>query len=315
MDFYRFFLHDIEIYLQEIVDAVITGDAADPRSKELPRRWGVGFHGWAKCLAYDVRSERCELGDIVLGDEGSREGVTPSVDIMDLGGMTDTDEFDGRTLLLDFTGMEQPAIFYLLKCLREKHRVRRLFGAYTEPLRYRAAAGPPFEEAFDLTEEFIEFRALPGFLRPYDRGRGRQLVVYMGFEGRRFLKVLEEVNPQPRHTHAVFGIPAFQPGWQYLTLGSNQTALEISRAELHRAEANNPFDAFDVAERVAGGTRDFQLVLAPIGTKPHAVGAALYALRHDEALLIYDFPIKHRLFRTEGVGKTSVYDLTEIVLE
>ena len=173
---------------------------------------------------------------------------------------------------------------------------------------------PLFEEAFDLTEEFIPFKALPGFVRPYDPDLEQLLLVYMGFEGRRFLKVFEEVNPKPRRTHAVFGIPAYQPGWQYLTLGSNQQALEASCAVLHRAEANNPFDAYRIAHRVADTYRDLQLVLAPIGTKPHAVGAAVFAIQNQAAIIAYDFPIKQRVFRTEGTGKSSVYNLTELLL-
>jgi len=314
MNFNRYFLPDVEGDLLNIVDFVIVGPGGDDRSAELPRRWAGGFKGTARCLPYEVRSERCALLDMELADEVGRQNAQPSADIVELYGMVEGADLNGKNVLIDFTGMEQPAIFYLTKCLREHRRARRIFGLYTEPLLYKTLPGPPFEEAFDLTEEFIAFRALPGFVRAYDRRRGRQLLVYMGFEGRRFLKVFEEVNPGRRHTHAVFGIPAFQPGWQYLTLGSNQAALEISRPTLHQAEANNIFDAHEIACRVADTYPDLQLVLAPIGTKPHAVGAAICAAQREDVLIIYDFPIKQRFLRTVGVGKTSVYNLTELLL-
>src|SRR5438128_7917368 len=111
---------------------------------------------------------------------------------------------------------------------------------------------------------------MPGFVRKHDPERKRQLLIFMGFEGRRFIKILEEVDHDPSYVHAVFGIPAFQPGWQYVTLGTNQAALERSRARLYRAEANNVFDAYETADRVQAGCPTHQLIVAPIGTKPHA---------------------------------------------
>jgi len=281
----------------------------------LPTKWARRFKRSARCLPYDVRKEHCGFVDFVLGDEGARKDARPSMDITDLYGVLNSQSFEGAKVLIDFTGIEQPALFFLLKCLHEQKRIGGVFGLYTEPLRYRTIPGLATQDEFDLTEEFISFRALPGFLRRHDPSRTSTLVVYMGFEGRRFVKVLEEVNPERGGTHAIFGLPAFQPGWQYLTLGSNQAAIEASRALLYRAEANNPFDAYEVAKLIAESYPTSQLVLAPIGTKPHAVGVALYAARHEDTLLIYDFPIKQRTFRTEGVGKTSVYALTELMLK
>ncbi len=311
----RFWLNDIEDALRSVVDVVVVGAGADDRSAELPRRWEGTFRGSVRCLPYDVRNERCGWAEVGCGDQQSRKNCLPDMDIADLYNVLLDAELQHKTVLVDFTGMEQPAILFLLKCLSEQKQVRRVFGAYTEPLRYRTANRGDTREDFDLTEEFIEFQAVPGFVRPHQRDRKSQVVVYMGFEGRRFVKVLEEVNPEPGNTHAVYGIPAFQPGWQYLTLGCNQAALEQSHAILHRAEAADVFDAFDVAADVAESNRDLQVVLAPIGTKPHAVGAALYVIRHEEALLVYDFPIKQRMFRTEGVGRTYIYNMTEYLVK
>lgn len=314
MNLGRYFIESVEEELLTLVDTVFVGPAGDPRSAELPRRWSGRFFGAAYCLSYEMRGQRCGLQEISIGDVVARQQSAPTADITQLYRMLERLELDGKTILVDFTGMEQPAIFFLFKCLRDQRSARRVFGLYTEPLRYRTRPGSSPEEAFDLTEEFIDFQALPGFVRRHDPGRRRQLLVYMGFEGRRFTKVLEEVDHDPRYVHAVFGIPAFQPGWQYLTLGSNQAALERSRAELHAAEANNVFDAYEVAEKIGRTYTDYQLVMAPIGTKPHAVGSGIYASLHEDSLLIYDFPIKQALFRTEGVGKASVYNLSELIL-
>lgn len=314
MIFNRYFLEDVEADLLNLVDLIIVGSESDERSSSLPRKWQGKFRGKTHCLPYDVKTENCALIEIELGDESGRQNAQPLADITELYGMLESTSLANRNILIDFTGMEQPAIFYLLYCLREQKQVSRIFGLYTEPLRYKTLPGLLFEEIFDLTEEFVPFKALPGFVRPYDPDKDQLLLVFMGFEGRRFLKVFEEVNPKQRRTHAVFGFPAYQPGWQYLTLGSNQQALEASRAVLHRAEANNPFDAYRIAVRVAEIYPRLQIVVAPIGTKPHAIGAAVFATRNQDAIITYDFPIKQRVFRTEGAGKSSLYNLTELVL-
>jgi hypothetical protein len=314
MIFNRYFFEDIEGVLLSLIDVVIVGSEADERSSMLARKWQKKFGGKTHCLPYDVKTENCALIEISLGDEVARQSSKPITDITDLYAMLGSVNLAGQNVLIDFTGMEQPAIFYLLYCLRQQRLVKGVFGLYTEPLRYKTFSGPLFEEAFDLTDEFIPFKAVPGFVRPYDRSKEKLLLVFMGFEGRRFLKVFEEVNPKQRRTHAVFGIPAYQPGWQYLTLGTNQQALEASRAMLHRAEANNPFDAYEIALRVFQSYPEAQLILAPIGTKPHAVGSVMFANRYADTIITYDFPVKQRIFRTEGVGKTSVYNLTEVIL-
>lgn len=310
----RYFLPDVESDLLKLVDLVLVGTAPDDRSRELPRLWAKQYKKESKCISYDTKSERCGYHSFNLGDETVRTTAKATNDITSLYGELDSDSLNGKNILIDITGMDQPAMFFLLKCLREQKRAKRVFGVYTEPLKYKTNPSQTSGDEFDLTEEFVAFRSLPGFLPAYDRRKGKQLLVFMGFEGRRFTKVFEEVNPEPNCTHAVFGIPAFQPGWQYLTLGSNQAACELSHTHLHRAEANNPFDAFDVATEISESYPHLQLVLAPIGTKPHALGAALYAARHNDAVLIYDFPIKQKLLRTLGVGKSSVYNLTELVL-
>ena len=47
--------------------------------------------------------------------------------------------------------------------------------------------------------------------------------------------------------------------------------------------------------------------IAPIGTKPHAVGALLYALEEKtNCQIIYDHPTPRKV-GTSGIGKTHLY--------
>jgi len=45
-----------------------------------------------------------------------------------------------------------------------------------------------------------------------------------------------------------------------------------------------------------------KIKLAPVGTKPHAIGAMLFAIKHPKDVeLVYDNP-KRKIVRTDGIG-------------
>lgn len=226
----------------------------------------------------------------------------------------------GNDVLVDITGISQPALFFMLKLFFEDVRPQRLFFAYTEPLKYKARELPSSEDVFLLTERFIGLRALPGFIREPTPGKRTTIVLLVGFEGKRAKYVCEALDAKSDDIRVVLGFPGFRPGWQYLAYGSNQSLFEYYQAQrfVSLAAANDPFEAYNAlgdihTNEVASGT-GAELVLAPVGTKPHSVGAALFALRHSEATrLIYDFPVKARGYRTEGCGTTWVYNLSAFV--
>ena len=227
----------------------------------------------------------------------------------------------GSNLLVDITGISQPAIFFLLKVLREDVRPARLFFAYTEPYRYKAKDWPTSEDVFELTERFIGLKALPGFIKKPVRDRRLIVVLFIGFEGKRAKYVCDTMEVSSDDIRVVFGLPGFRPGWQYLAYGSNQSMFEHFQAYrfLWRAAANNPFEAYNAVDEIRvnliqSGLSDFEIAVAPIGTKPHAVGAAIFALHNPlVARLVYDFPVKARRYRSEGYGATWIYNLTELV--
>mgnify|MGYP007065263690 FL=1 len=54
------------------------------------------------------------------------------------------------------------------------------------------------------------------------------------------------------------------------------------------------------------------MIIAPIGTKPHVIGAILYAIKNpDRVELLYDNP-KRTLHRTNGIGRVICCDVTRL---
>ena len=51
------------------------------------------------------------------------------------------------------------------------------------------------------------------------------------------------------------------------------------------------------------------MIVAPIGTKPHALGAVLYYLDHSRTVeVLYDHPVRKER-RTLGTSRVCLYDL------
>ena len=57
------------------------------------------------------------------------------------------------------------------------------------------------------------------------------------------------------------------------------------------------------------------MIIAPLGTKPHAIGAILYAIKNDERVeLLYDNPYRN-VHRTNGVGRVLVCNVSKLYRE
>lgn len=307
----------------ESIDAFIFGTVTDEeRNRRLAGLWGGKKLPASYHLDYDLETEEYSLSMAPFGSipEQSAISVAKRDITAHLRTQLDSLEIRGKNLLVDITGISQPAIFFLLKLLHEDIHPDHLFFAYTEPFRYKAKSMPSSEDVFELTERFIGLRALPGFVRRSIERKKPVIVLLIGFEGKRAKYVCDTLEVESDNIRVVFGFPGFRPGWQYLAYGGNQSMFEQFQA--HRfvwpAAANDPFEAYsalyEIRQNQVESKMDPELVLAPVGTKPHAVGAAIFALQHPtDTRLVYDFPVKARRFRSEGYGTTWIYNLSLLV--
>ena len=76
------------------------------------------------------------------------------------------------------------------------------------------------------------------------------------------------------------------------------------------ATANDPFSLYYLLQDIADENRDDLLKIAPIGTKPHALGAVLFAITNPQKVeLVYDHPIR-KAKRTQGFSRLLVYHVS-----
>jgi hypothetical protein len=219
-------------------------------------------------------------------------------------------------LYLDMTGLGHGSWAAITRVCVETKRTLRL--VYLEPLSYARNATPRQGEVYDLSERIEGIEPLPLFATLDDSAeRAICFVPLLGFEGTRFAHMLEEVQPLPRKTVPVIGAPGFHPDYPFNALLGNATSLERSGAQrlVRYVKSNCPFSLYYTLEDIAERYRGEHLKVGLIGTKPHALGAVMFAVVSDASVeLVYDH-VRRKKNRTTGVEKCLVYGISEFLSE
>jgi hypothetical protein len=215
-----------------------------------------------------------------------------------------------ETVYLDITGLSHHVWAPLLRsALAAK---RRVIGVYVEPGDYRPSATPTEGEIFDLSERIEGIAPIPGFASLAEMSDAESCFIpLLGFEGTRLSYLLETVQPQGNKVVPIIGVPGFRPEYPFYTYQGNRGPLLSTRAwrNVRFAQANCPFSLFYTLREVAALYPRETLKIAPIGTKPHALGAVLFALASSRPVeLVYDHPIR-KATRTAGTSRLLLYEL------
>lgn len=200
-------------------------------------------------------------------------------------------EITGKEIVVDLTVFTKPYFFLLFKVLSERFDTRRFHIIYTEPEKYRSRESN--RQEIVLTEGLDRVESIPGFIGSSVNAKDA-LIVILGFEGKRAMEVFQNVNPAL--TYSINGFPSFRPGWHRISLEGNLRFLKESGASDHLffAAAVDPFETRDRLAEIVSHIRrqnaDFNVIVAPLGSKMQAFGVFLYAHRDKSVKVIYPFP-------------------------
>jgi hypothetical protein len=213
---------------------------------------------------------------------------------------------------LDITGLPHHVWAPLLRAGLQSGGTLR--AVYAEPVEYRFQASPTPSDIFDLSERIQGVAPIPGFVSLTDE-RDEAAAVFvplLGFEGARFSYLLEQVQPPGDKVVPVVGVPGFRPEYPFYTYQGNRQALWDSGAwkNARFAIANCPFSLYYQLEDIVRDYSGDRLKIAPIGTKPHALGAVLFVVSSSDPVeLVYDHPIR-KAKRTEGAARVLIYHVS-----
>jgi len=212
------------------------------------------------------------------------------------------------TVYLDITGLSHHVWAPVLRMglLMRVH----VICIYVEPAKYKFSPTPTEGEIFDLSEAIMGIAPIPGFASLMELGTGDVCFVpLLGFEGTRLAYLLEQVQPYGGKIFPIVGAPGFRPEYPFFAFHGNRSPLAQTRAwrNVRFAIANCPFSVFYLLSDLAAKYHRDRLLVAPIGTKPHALGAVLYALANPARVeLVYDHPVR-KADRTTGAARLLAY--------
>jgi len=211
---------------------------------------------------------------------------------------------------IDISGLPHHVWAALLRVALQ--HVANVKAVYVEPGEYKKHPNPTSKTEYDLSEGFGGLEPLPGFAKltgPKDE-KDAIFVALLGFEGKRASHLASNLDPVPE-AYAIVGVPGFRLEHPQIAHSSNEHFLTEFRAQgnVRYAAASCPFEAYDTLSGLRRDSGNKYMYVAPVGTKPHALGAVCYALKHrSDSELMYDHP-KKKAGRTVGIGLFHIYTL------
>jgi hypothetical protein len=298
--------HRVESLELETGSLYIFGASSAEDRSTVPSAWRAAQEGRGVDF-YEVTAETQEDFSIV-----SPDGTLESIILFDLDGMVSWFKVHGKSLYLDVTSIALRTWAPMLRALMLTAVPFRL--VYTEPDDYvRDAAG---DGGFDLSELTEGIAAVPGFARISDTfDSDVPFIPLLGFEGARLTRMIQKLEVARDLTYPLIGLPGYRVEFPFHALAGNRSEME--RGGMHSrhliARANCPFDAFYEIARVHEHHAHSSLQLAPLGTKPHAIGAVLYAISHDTNVeLVYDHP-RQASRPSTGSARVCVYYVSDFL--
>lgn len=216
---------------------------------------------------------------------------------------------DFDTIVLEATTLGFAELFSTIKALIELGK-GRIEVIYVEPLDYTKPSGTDQYALSDLIKGYLPIPNSIVDLTSDDLEAG---VFFLGFESERLERALEEHQMiATKDIKVVFGIPAFQPGWELNSIVPHLNRLsEQGRIEIAYCSANDPEAAFDCLETTRNSLESGKkMFVAPIGTKPCGVASAVFAsIYPDQVGLLFDHP-KKKDNRSEGSSIWHRYSIS-----
>lgn len=223
--------------------------------------------------------------------------------------------YNPTIIYIEVTGMSCRLAAPLMKYAIENKRDVRV--VYSEPHGYLLDEFKNEGVDHDLSESFDGVNPLPGFAVVLPHRVEPIFVTMLGFEGGRLKYLITTQQPSYEKIRPVVGVPGYRVEYPMETYWGNRNSLKTTKAWEHMeyAEANSIVDSYLTLKKISYDNRNPDMVVAPIGTKPHAIGAILYAIKNPSKVeLLYDNP-KRSVHRTHGIGKVLVCNVTKLFNE
>lgn len=308
-------IEDVSFGPETGFERVALAAGSDPRAYEILRRCSKLGVGIEKVLVFDYRERResLPLGGEQAYDEFKKLGFPfdviecsirdPSACIKSLKGIS---ILNSDRIAVDISCFTKPYFYSLLKYLKDQGKAHSVTVLYTEPTSYVFRRGSYKEYRSSIGPlSVIEVPGFPGL----DTGTNTKLlVVLLGFDGDLSIVISEEVAPD--EMLFVNGFPGYAPKFKDISLMNNEKILgNHSLDSIRYARANNPFETFDLLQEIGRQNGSAFISVAPLGTKPMALGACLYAMLNKRVRVVYPLPDEYTNVTTYECWRSWQYTI------
>jgi len=222
-----------------------------------------------------------------------------------------------KSIYFDATTLGFAEMLLAVKASRDAGLEKVRF-SYAEPGEYTKADEEQGAKTrqFGLSNKVVGYKAIPGSAVILNESEDQHAVFFLGYEGDRLDRAFEELKLVPDKCGVVFGVPAYKPGWEMNAFENNARVIKDRKigGGVDFCAATSPFATIQLLEeRLKACKHHAQLVVAPIGTKPHGIGVAIFADLHRDVGILFDHPTR-REGRSRKVHQWHWHDysLTEV---
>ncbi len=186
---------------------------------------------------------------------------------------------------------------------------------YAEPQNYKPRANYMNDfgcHEFDLSTHSAGFKGVPSFTKAISTKEKAILIAIMGFERARLGQLMElDEGAYIEKIQPIFGTPSYQVGWDKHSFFQNVNTLKEKGVKPMFVSANSPLDTLESLTYIGESLQGKQLMVAPFGTKPSSIGAAIFLINNSQDVILkYDHPVAKRN-RSEGIGNIHCYTLSK----
>lgn len=211
-----------------------------------------------------------------------------------------------KNVLLDMSSLDHILIMFLSKQLIEQVSPKRLFAAYIRPKEYGQQSGTI---GYSLCDQICAVNSVPGFAKR--ESKNQTLCSFLGFEGFRLKSILEAVHDIQKFV-PVIAFPSGTPQWYNVAMWNSMDTLQSENQNyaIRKCFSESVFDAVNLLHESI--PQEAKLVLAPLGTRPHSMACAIFACKHRNSRIIYDYAIESQN-RAKGIESITIYHLSSFL--
>jgi hypothetical protein len=219
-------------------------------------------------------------------------------------------------IVLECTSLGTVEMLFILRAAKDA-KVNHVDCLYVEPIEYsrNVSLQDIWTREFWLSES-REFSGVHGFLANLQsEPKETKFVAFLGYEASRLAQFFERFDQLEGFSkYAVFGVPSFAPGWEMNAMINNSdTLFDQDFDSVRYCSAASVSGAFDLLKKIheEGRNEHIHTIVAPLGTKPHAIASALFLVSNNAyqaTSLLYDHPVRSK-GRSSQTRRWHLYEI------